>query len=177
MNTHRQCGVVLVIALIALIVLALLAISAMNNAGLEERMAGDTREVNIAFQAVEAGLRDGEADVEASITPYVSFSSTCSGGLCSLPSVSVPRALSIDWNNAAVSRAYGSQTGATPLSNVAAQPRYIIELLPNLPPVLGQSVALGIKPLGLGTAYRVTAIGYGGRADTQAVLQSVYVKR
>lgn len=177
MKHNRQSGVILFVALIALLILGLLAISAMNNASLEERMAGNTREVNVAFQAAEAGLRDGEADVQASVTPYISFSSTCSGGLCSLPSVSIPRALSIDWNNTAVSRAYGSQTGATPLSNVSAQPRYIIELLPNLPPVLGQSVALGIKPLGLGTAYRVTALGYGARADSQTVLQSVYVKR
>lgn len=61
-SRHRdQQGAALVIGLIILVVLTLIGVQAMRTNIVQERMAGNMRERNIAFQAAEAALRVGEA--------------------------------------------------------------------------------------------------------------------
>lgn len=57
----RQKGAVLLISLIFLILLTLIGVTAMQTTTLQERMAGNVRDLNLAFQASEAALRAGEA--------------------------------------------------------------------------------------------------------------------
>lgn len=54
-------GSALAIALVFLLVLTLLGLSAMRGSNLQERMAGNLRDRNMAFQSAEAALRAGEA--------------------------------------------------------------------------------------------------------------------
>ena len=61
----RQQGAALVVALIMLLVMTVLGIAAMQVTRIEERMAGNSRDVNLAFQGAEAGLRDAEARIAA----------------------------------------------------------------------------------------------------------------
>lgn len=56
-RTHQR-GAVLVISLILLLLLTILAITASNTASLQERMAGNAQEANVAFQAAESGLKN-----------------------------------------------------------------------------------------------------------------------
>lgn len=63
MNGLKNKGAVLITSLVMLVILTMLGISAMQDSSLEERMAGNMRSQNIAFQATEAALRAGEADV------------------------------------------------------------------------------------------------------------------
>lgn len=58
---RRQQGAALVIGLIILVVLTLIGVQAMRTNIVQERMAGNMRERNVAFQAAEAALRVGEA--------------------------------------------------------------------------------------------------------------------
>ena len=51
-----QCGAILVVALIFLTILALLGVTVAQTTQLEERMAGNTRDRDLAFQATEAAL-------------------------------------------------------------------------------------------------------------------------
>lgn len=167
----RQDGMVLVMGLIFLLIITLIGVAALSGNTLEERMAGNTRDINIALQAAEAALRDAETDVVANITPESGFNSTCSTGLCALRSDSTP------WWSASPGptwRNYGSSTGATALGGVGHQPAYIIEQPTKL---AGQSIIIGAKPTSSAWAYRITAIGYGNRAETRVVLQSVYIIR
>jgi Tfp pilus assembly protein PilX len=60
---RAQGGAVLVIALLFLVLLTMLALTSMSGTTLEEKMAGQYRELNLAFQAAEAGLRDAERDL------------------------------------------------------------------------------------------------------------------
>ena len=46
-------------ALLFLLITTLLGISAMQSSVMEERMAGNMHDHNMAFQAAESGLRDG----------------------------------------------------------------------------------------------------------------------
>jgi type IV pilus assembly protein PilX len=170
-------------ALVFLVILAMLGLAALGNSALEERMAGNAKDENLAFQAAEAALRDAEADIDANLTPTSPFSSTCGSGLCTPPSTwpsasSADIAKLIDWSNAAVTRAYGANTGATSLPVVAAQPRYVVELLSKLAPSPAGSAGLGVGPGPKGGAvYRITALGTGARAETRVVMQSTYIVR
>ena len=84
----------------------------------------------------------------------------------------------IDWSaSAGQSRAYGSVTGATALPGVAAPPRYIVELLPALPPISGQSANLGNSDEEAAQAFRISVRATGLRTSTVVILQSTYVKR
>ena len=58
---HSQRGAALIVGLIILVVLTLIGVQAMRTSLVQERMAGNMRERNVAFQAAEAVLRVGEA--------------------------------------------------------------------------------------------------------------------
>jgi type IV pilus assembly protein PilX len=168
-------------AMIFLLVLAIVGVAVLNNTLMQEKMAGNAKDSNIAFQAAEAGLRDAEADVVKNVTSGTVFSSSCTSGLCTPPStwptpLSIDISKAIDWGNTDVRRIYGSQTGAAALPDVAAQPLYVIEKLSGLAVSPGDSVGLGIAPPGSGgAAYRLTVLGTGARSETHVVLQSTFL--
>ena len=57
---RQQAGVVLPVILILLVILGVLATSGMDDTAMQERMAGNLRDREIAFQAAESALRAGE---------------------------------------------------------------------------------------------------------------------
>jgi len=177
----RQSGMSLFPAMMFLLVLAILGVAALNSTLMQEKMAGNTRDSNVAFQAAEAALRDAEADVAQNVTSGTVFSSTCATGLCTPPSTwPTPTSLDIsklvDWTNAETRRVYGSRTGAASLPDVAAQPLYVIEKLSSLSVAPGNSVGIGIAPPGSGgAAYRLTVLATGLRDETRVVLQSTFL--
>lgn len=61
--SHPERGAVLIVALLFLVMLTLLGVTAMTSTTMEERMAGNSRDAGIAFQAAEAALRDGRRDL------------------------------------------------------------------------------------------------------------------
>lgn len=180
---RRQQGWTLVISVIFLFILAMLGLAAMQGATLEEKMVGNQRDRNIAFEAAEAALRDAEQDIFGSgrISGATGFKTGCNSdtsylGLC-LPSDTLsPIWESLDWSDSASTVryvTYGAKSGASAWPNVARQPRYIIEWLPNM-----RGSELGIETYGSAptsrSQYRITAIGYGLTSSTEVRLQSVY---
>jgi Tfp pilus assembly protein PilX len=61
-----QSGAALITSLIFLTILTILGMSTLGTAMLESRMAGNSRDKNLAFQAAEAALRDAEQYIENS---------------------------------------------------------------------------------------------------------------
>ena len=59
-SQHRQRGVVLPIVMILMVILGVLAVSGMDDTAMQERMAGNMRDRELAFQAAESALRSGE---------------------------------------------------------------------------------------------------------------------
>jgi len=177
----RQSGMSLFPAVMFLLVLSILGVAALNSTLLQEKMAGNSKDTNIAFQAAEAALRDAETDVAQNVTPGTVFSATCTTGLCTPPSTwATPTSTDIsklvDWTNAGVRRVYGSYTGAASLPDVAAQPLYVIEKLSTLPVGPGGSAGIGIAPPNSGgAAYRLTVLATGLRAETHVLLQSTFL--
>jgi type IV pilus assembly protein PilX len=172
----------LIVSLVMLVAITLLGLAAISGTVMQEKIAGNSRDMNLAFQAAEAGLRDAEADIAQNITANLAFTSTCHTGLCTAPSTwstptSTPLWKLMNWSGGAT-RTYGAYTGAAALSpDLAAAPLYVIEKLSTQQPGQGDAMGIGIAPnAGAGTFYRATVYATGGRADTHVVAQSIYLK-
>jgi type IV pilus assembly protein PilX len=177
-HIHRQRGASLVIAMIFLVVLTILGLVSVRSSTLQERMAGNDRDRAVAFEAAEAALRDAEQDILNNLTTASPFDAACTNGLCMPATIATPNWYQVAWTGA-TSRVYGVATaeGAYPL-DVDSAPRYIVELLPDLPAGAGNSLNANQRSsTGGGTGYRITARGWGRRGTTQVMLQSVYVKQ
>jgi len=170
-----------------MLAVAMLAMGAMNSSIVQERMVGNARDRQVALQAAEAAIRDAEIDIETNPNAAAGFTEACAEGLCIAPSdnatnpQSAPLWQTINWAN---TRAYGSRSDAPALLGpdnqaLATQPRYFIENLPVLPPMPGESAAIGggSNPSPSARAYRITVRASGIRAATVVMLQSVYVKQ
>jgi len=175
---HRQRGASLIVALLFLIVLTVLGLVALRSSTLHERMAGNDRDKATAFEAAEATLRDAERDIFVNLSSANAFDAVCTDGLC-LPSTNAtPRWDGVDWTDVS-SRPYGASSGAGAYPvDVDQPPRYIVELLPDVPSGAGNSMNSNSRSSTTGgTAYRITARGWGRRPGTTVMLQSLYVKQ
>ena len=183
----RQRGLSLITALLFMVATLILGVSVMSINVMQERMIGNTKDHDLAMQAAEAALRDGELDA-SELGPTAVFRDACTAGLCTPPSQrATPSALPVhdaslgfDWNNDANVRKYGqyTNTAAHPITGfptVAGQPRYVIEKLGAMGVVAGDSLLS--SPTERGTAYRITARATGARDDTVVILQSIYALR
>lgn len=64
LHPQRERGAILVVSLLLLLVMTALALTASQTTRLQERMAGNARDLDLAFQGAEAGLREAERRVE-----------------------------------------------------------------------------------------------------------------
>ena len=65
---HVQQGAALITALLLLVVLTILGLSVMQMSRVQEKMAGNTRDINVGFEAAEAALRNAEALIDQKTT-------------------------------------------------------------------------------------------------------------
>jgi type IV pilus assembly protein PilX len=188
----REQGFVMVTAVLFLLVLTILGLSSMGGTILEEKMTGFYRDRQIAFEAAEAALRDGELDaLSIRISGATGFAagcgsttspvSTADAGLCAVETDGTPIWIDFEsdstkktgWvngDNEDHSVRYGQFTGANafPTDSVAKPPRYIIEAIK----VANQQLKLNASQ-SYKYAYRITAVGFGRRATTRVLLQSI----
>jgi type IV pilus assembly protein PilX len=144
--------VVLVFSLIFLLVLGMLGASAALNNSMQERMAGNTRNRDLAFQAAEAALKDASTSIAT--WRLLAFDGSQAG----LTSYSAAQANDANyWRDISHWSSYRSPTHD--LNQVAEQPRYRVERMPTV---------------GTTEYYRITARGVGGDANAVVVLQAVY---
>lgn len=160
----RQKGSVLLVSLIMLLLLTLVAVAGMQGTILQERMTGNLKDRNLAFQAAEAALRDGEAYIRAN--PAVIYGN--SNGRYQVNNGGTP-----DWNvRPIVAGTGGSRSFSGTFPSVADQPAYYIEEISTLYPSGTETEAGAAVPP---TSYfRITARGIGGSASTSVVLTSVF---
>ncbi len=169
---ERQQGVALIVALIFLLLMNILAVTALGTTTLEERMASNMSDKNIAFQAAESALTAGEVWIGGQMNKPVFDPANGTDGL-HLPSLSAVQVWEEStgvWSSTDVF-AYSGMQG------ISQQPSYLIEDLGTIPDDKG-SLLLPTNYKSSGkNLFRVTARG-NGRTDTAVVmLQSVYEKR
>jgi type IV pilus assembly protein PilX len=141
---RRQGGAVLVVGLIILVILTLLGVQAMRSNVLQERMAGNMRERNLAFQAAESALRLGEAN-----GPFDSANADLAGDLA-------------NWDGTGASgvvAAFDDSVSANPQFHVG--PPQAIRIGASLPPKFRY-------------LYPTTARGVGRQDTSVVVVQSIY---
>ncbi len=167
---HSQNGTVLIVSLIILLVMTLIGITALSTTNLEEKMAGNLRNQNLALQAAMSALRAGETTGEALLVASVlrpTAAATCPSPPCDF------LAFSAVGNVVAQTPAWWSSQGKplNGLSQLSAPPNFVIEergyLVDSL--VSGQGNAAGRF------VYRISARGTGGTNDAQAVVQETFI--
>src|SRR5688500_4573119 len=69
---ERERGAALIVALVMLLIMTVLGVTAARNTNLQERMAGNLRDNNLAFQSAERALREGETFLRgATVPPFI----------------------------------------------------------------------------------------------------------
>lgn len=189
----RQQGFSLIMVMIIMVIVSLLGVAASQMVLLSERSTRYDRDWQIAFQAAEAALMDAEFDMRGpntgsakrmehfSSTSQLGFTEGCGvgddRGLCLPSKTAKPVWYNVDFTDQA-STAKTAQFGeftdrqlnhGTTGVRPAMPPRYIVEVIPDLSP--GSSLS-GAPPV----LYRVTAMGFGPKVETQAVVQMVFRK-
>lgn len=161
----RQNGVALIVGLIILAVMMLLGIGVIRNVTTEERMAGNSYNRSVSFQAADAALKEIEGLIEAN---KPTISSNC--GMVSAVMVCAPPTASATprWEDAS----FNFWSDATSVSSgaITATAQYFVEYLGN---------NFSCNPADSSAnndckRYRITArvTASNGRAPT--MLQSIY---
>jgi type IV pilus assembly protein PilX len=166
----KQSGAALIVSLILLSVLTILAVSASQSTRMQERMAGNARNVDIAFQAAEAGARNGERYL-AGLT---SVPDACSTAPCPVLKIAVLPLDMSDQNDTwwtTNGREYG--TASQELTGPVEDPRYVIEEIGRVP----DDLTAGGGPPSERIFYRATARAKGGTAEAITVVQTTYTRR
>lgn len=166
-SKKRETGAVLVVSLLILLVMTIIGVTSMQTASLEEKMAGNLRDNDLAFQAAEAALRGGEEWIETIVT-VGNFNG--SNGLYG----QYDDTSTVTWES-------GDSIGYSGVDGVAEDPRYIIQIAGKIKGARGGTQITGYKGgFSAGkdvTAFEVTARGTGASADTTATVRSLYGRR
>lgn len=163
---RSQRGVVLVVCLLLMLVMSIISAGALRSTTLQERMAGNARDTNSAFQAAEAALRAAERILAGpNPGPFTGSHGLFQDCDDSTNSACMPP----DWSDM-------SATGWADVSSfgggVNRDPQFYIEEMDDiaLPPV---SLAAD-TPAAPITMYRITARGFGVSSNAMVVLRSIY---
>lgn len=173
-NRTEQQGSVLIVSLIMLLVMTLIGISGMRTSQLEERMASNMRDHDLAFQAAEAGLRAAENYIATGIISTNNFDTNGTDGLYNNDDVRLWQNINWDANDSLEYTAFDSTL------NITSPPRYVIELL-SVSGDAADELNLGNQGQGTGAGtintFQITVRGTGGADSSMVYLQSTWGKR
>jgi type IV pilus assembly protein PilX len=151
--SFRQRGMALLVSLIFLLLLTLIGVSSMQNATLQEKMAGSVSLRNQSFQGAEAALRVGESAVRRDSYALP----VCSGGLQCAPPAESSTITSAGFNATSGVMWVASGKGFYGVQNIG---------------VTRDAVNVPINTQA--TLYRITAVGIAGYS--RSVVESIYAK-
>ncbi len=170
----RQGGVALVMALVFLLLLTILGIAALNTTSLEEKMANNVKDRNLAFQSAESALIVAENWVYTQIGKPVFPNNSI--GLYTPSTTADENWKDSTWSTSNVVT-YPSTPGQTvsgSLGKIQTQPKYIIEDMGETPESGGSLVQTSSYKSKGTTVLRITARGTGGTDAAVVMLQSTY---
>ncbi len=180
----RQRGATLVIALLILVMIMMYGIPAAMDSMQNERMAGNTRQRDLAFQAAEHTLKKVEAWIMLQTASSLGALAPAAANSCGVGGVPddvdpIPNDgifpngechandivywQSFNWSSNGL-----NPSGSIDTALVAAQPRYIVERMPDV------TVTTPGSPTVTKSYYRVTARGVGKDSNAAVILQTMY---
>lgn len=165
-QTSRQKGVALIVSLILLMIMTLLGLAGIRGITQEERMANHSFDRSLAFQAIEAALRNVEQLIETNKpTPTAGCSVVTTLMSCAAPiATDTPRWLDDNFKSWQALSAVGT-------GDLAVTPEYFVEYLGN---------NFECRPGDSSSTtdckrYRITARSHdGSSARSSVMLQSIY---
>lgn len=167
---NKQKGAVLIVSMIFLVIMTLIGMAGIEVTGLEEKMVSHMRDRQMAFEAAEAALLDGEAYLESVVT-MPAFDG--SNGLYTPKTDG-----SQHWDNwsalgssVRTMRSQVTDSDKKGFSQLAAFSTYIIEEVAASAP--DDSKEAG-KAVDNRRYYRITARAVGLSSSSEVKLQSVY---
>lgn len=175
---RRENGAVLVVGLVMVLLMSIIAVSAIRGSNLQESIAGNMRERNLAFQAAESALRVGEASVSDQVSrPVITNNNGLYKDTYATPTTSILTYTAANWIDTTKVKAT-----ALNLRYVSREPTYIIE---ELDPDIGVGAAMeksaidveGMQNTGDITPYRITSRGFGPTDKSIKTLQTTYNRR
>lgn len=175
----RQQGFVLVMALVFLTLLTIIGVTALSTTSLEEKMAGNMKDRNLAFQSAETALLAAERWYEAQTTKPV-FPDIANGLYVTDSTSAVSNWDAINWTTNVVTFPCTPTTTTScgsGVSKINTQPKFIIEDMGELPEEKGSIVSpTDYKGKGSSIA-RITARGTGGTDAAVSMVQSTYARQ
>jgi type IV pilus assembly protein PilX len=180
----HQKGTVLLVAMIMLLVMTLLGINSMRGTALEERMAGNWRDQNIALQAAEAALRDAERSLpNMRPEPRGTVADGCpTDEVCDVYEMDTDDSATFNyllstapekkekWRDSATEY-------AVEIAGASAQPLFLIEARGIVRDSLTSGFGYDGAAEGWMDMYQITAEGFGQTEEVTRVLQIIYAKR
>lgn len=171
-SINQQQGVVIIMALVILLGLTLLGVSSMRTTSMQERMSGNARDYQTAFEAAELCLRAGE-DYIKSIVLKSDFNNSGTGGKFQSRDLTESDAwrTEANWTD--------TTTTSVAVANTSKNPQYMIQLVDSdygqvdNPELTGEGGAGGSGTISL---FRITCRGYGKSPNTRVMLQSDFGK-
>ncbi len=167
-SIQNEKGSVLIVGMLLMLVMAIMGIASMQSTGLQEKMAGNQGSREVAFQAAEIVLREGERDLDSLVNP--DWDGT--DGLYDewdTDVTDVPIWESINWDDT------DSRVFAGAVAGVAAAPRYIIERLVRDSAECTGNDSIESNPLTSKPAvYRITSRATGRTNSTVVILQTTF---
>ncbi|MFQ3200589.1 MAG: type IV pilus assembly protein PilX [Zhongshania sp.] len=168
-SIDRQRGAVLIVSLVFMLILTITSAASMQSSTLQERMAGNTKDTKLAFQAAEAGLRVAESalsQINVGEFDGVDGLYRLCADLANIATVCVKP----DWSNPSST---GWQVLAADVIPYAAQPpEYFIEELVSV--ASENEILDSDKPVAPLVFYRIIARGYGVSNRSMVVLSTTY---
>ncbi len=178
-----QRGAALAMALVFLLLLTIIGVTALSTTSLQEKMAGNLKDKQMAFQAAETALLAGESWALAQISkPVVVVSNTADG--LHLPSTGALAVWdSLDWKNSTDVVTYPGSPGVPPATNpftyIKTEPKWILEELPEMKDTSYKGGSLVMPSNYKSTSssvYRITGYGTGQTDFAEAMVQSVIIR-
>jgi type IV pilus assembly protein PilX len=173
-QSHRpaaqQRGAILVTSMLLLLVLTIIGVTVMQMSRMQERMAGNSRDVNLAFQAAEGALRNAESFIRVQdVRPLTCSTSACDvwaeGGVTG----------TIANQNATWWETNGRTYSQEAMGGLREPPAAVIEELGFVRTDGG--VVMGQDPPDGRDFYQVTSRSTGGSGQAEIVLQSTYTRK
>jgi type IV pilus assembly protein PilX len=169
---HRQRGAILVTSMLLLVVLTVLGVAMMRMTNMQERMAGNTRDLGLALQGAEAALRDAEdrlSPVRQVSRPTATNAANCVFCQRTALPIAIHDVAQYNWSNA---QEYGT-AGSQDITGLAADPRYTIAEMGFVPDdrLEGQDPPTGRD------FYQITARSTGASGQANVVLQTTFPRR
>ena len=169
-----QAGSALIISLIVLVILTMLGVTGMRSSVLEEKMAGNLRDSQLAFQAAEATLREAEQYIDSNIVSTTNFDTNGSDGLYNKSVINLWDNINWDSTDSLEYTSFDSSY------EINTPPRYIIQ---HLSTQINDVDELNLDNYGQGTGsgriemFLITARATGSSGNSVVMLQTTYGKR